>query len=243
MSEWQHTLEMLGIGTRSSEAAEQASALMKAALVAGGDPQLTRSIMPKFAGRLQNVGTGVPAALPALPAISPDAIAKMGAAGVGDLVPWLTAFAERYNDDFMKSITTTTGLVAYDLQRPAKNLYPFYTPIRNVMPRVGGGVGLATNWRVVSAIIGSGVPTMGWVPEGQRSGRMSYTTANRSANYVSIGEEDSATFEAISAVFGASSVTLIEAGPEVTPLIVRVTPGIASVRTLVADSPSTPSIV
>ena len=40
---------------------------------------------------------------------------------------------------------------------------------------------------------------MGWVPEGQRSGQMSYATATKSATYVTIGEEDAATFEAISA--------------------------------------------
>ena len=98
-----------------------------------------------------------------------------------------------------KSITTATGLLAYDLQAPAKNLYPFVTPIRNVMPRVGGGTGAMTNWRQVSAIIGSGFDSMGWVPEGQRSGQMSYSTSNKSASYVTIGEEDAASFEAISA--------------------------------------------
>ena len=40
---------------------------------------------------------------------------------------------------------------------------------------------------------------MGWVPEGQRSGQMSYTTATKSATYVTIGEEDAATYEAINA--------------------------------------------
>ena len=40
-----------------------------------------------------------------------------------------------------KSISTGTGLLAYDLQAPAKNLYPFVTPIRNIIPRVGGGIG------------------------------------------------------------------------------------------------------
>ena len=40
---------------------------------------------------------------------------------------------------------------------------------------------------------------MGWVPEGQRSGQMSYTTASKSAAFVTIGEEDAATYEAISA--------------------------------------------
>jgi hypothetical protein len=98
-----------------------------------------------------------------------------------------------------KSISTSTGLLAYDLQTPAKNLYPFVTPIRNAIPRVGGGIGSATNWRQVDAIIGSGFDAMGWVPEGQRSGQMSYSTSTKTATFVTIGEEDAATFEAISA--------------------------------------------
>jgi hypothetical protein len=98
-----------------------------------------------------------------------------------------------------KSITTASGLAAYDLQAPAKNLYPFVTPIRNALPRIGGGTGTATNWRQVTALAGSGFDAMGWVPEGQRSGQMSYSTASKSAAYVTIGEEDAATYEAISA--------------------------------------------
>ena len=103
------------------------------------------------------------------------------------------------DDDLAKTIASGTGLVAYDLQAPAKNLYPVVTPIRNVMPRVSGGTGPATNWKQVSALIGSGFDAMGWVPEGQRSGQMSYTTASKSASYVTIGEEDAATYEAIAA--------------------------------------------
>src|SRR5215813_3829170 len=103
------------------------------------------------------------------------------------------------DDQLAKSISTATGLLAYDLQAPAKSLYPFVTPIRNVMPRVGGGVGSATHWRQVNAIIGSGFDAMGWVPEGQRSGQMSYSTSNKTSAFVTIGEEDAATFEAISA--------------------------------------------
>ena len=38
----------------------------------------------------------------------------------------------RPDDTLAKSISTATGLLAYDLQAPAKNLYPFVTPIRNV---------------------------------------------------------------------------------------------------------------
>jgi hypothetical protein len=101
-----------------------------------------------------------------------------------------------YGDDLAKSITTASGLVAYDLQAPAKNLYPFVTPIRNRLPRVEGGRGLATNWRQVSALTGSGFDNSPWVPEGQRAGKMAYATANKSASYVTLGEEDDITFEA-----------------------------------------------
>lgn len=98
-----------------------------------------------------------------------------------------------------KAITTGTGLVAYDLQAPAKNLYPVNTPIIKSIPRVSGGTGTATNWKQVSAIIGSGFDNTPWVPEGQRAGQMAYTTAPKAASYVTIGEEDQATFEAIAA--------------------------------------------
>jgi hypothetical protein len=103
------------------------------------------------------------------------------------------------DDTIAKTISTSTGLVAFDLQAPAKNLYPVVTPIRNSLPRVGGGTGTAINWRQVTALTGSGFDSMGWVPEGQRSGQMSYSTASKSAAYVTIGEEDAATYEAISA--------------------------------------------
>lgn len=102
-------------------------------------------------------------------------------------------------DDIAKAISTATGLIAFDLQAPAKNLYPVVTPLRNMIPRVAGGVGTATNWRQVSAITGSGFDNIGSVPEGQRAGQMSYTTATKSASYATLGEEDQVTFEAIGA--------------------------------------------
>lgn len=97
------------------------------------------------------------------------------------------------------TLNIASGLVAFDLQAPAKNLYPVYTPIRNRLPRVGGGTGTATNWRQVNSITGSGLKAMGWVPEGQRSGVMTMSTSTKAASYVTIGEESSITFEAINA--------------------------------------------
>ncbi len=98
-----------------------------------------------------------------------------------------------------KSISTATGIVGYDLQAPAKNLYPVYTPLRNIMPRVGGGFSTATNWVQISSIVGSGFNNSPWVNEGSRAGTMSYVTSNVAAKYVTLGEEDSVTFEAVNA--------------------------------------------
>ena len=130
----------------------------------------------------------------------------MGAALTQDTLDMVKGAIAAPNDDITKSYTVSTGLTAYDLQAPAKNLYPVITPLRNSIPRVGGGTGPATNWRAVTAITGSGFASMPWVPEGQRSGRMSVTVAPKAANYVTIGEEDQMTFEADSAAQGFEDV-------------------------------------
>ena len=128
-----------------------------------------------------------------------DLLRKAVSAPSEDIARTIMAQAGMRDDEIEKSITTSTGLVAYDLQAPAKNLYPVNTPIIKALPRVGGGVGTATNWKQVNALLGSGYDNTGWVPEGQRAGAMSYSVSSRNAAYVTLGEEDSATFEAINA--------------------------------------------
>jgi hypothetical protein len=107
-----------------------------------------------------------------------------------------------------KGVTVSTGLVYYDLQAPAKNLYPVITPLRNSIPRVGRPVGYgdSAKWKQITALTGSGYDAMGWVPEGQRAGTMSYVAVNKSASYVTLGEEDNATYEAIAAGQGFENV-------------------------------------
>lgn len=106
------------------------------------------------------------------------------------------------------TIAIANGLTAYDLEAPAKNLYPVLTPLRNRIPRKtrGAGAGEAAHWKEVTAIIGGGIKSMAWVPEGQRAPRMSITTADKSATYVTIGEESDVTFEAQSAGEGFEDV-------------------------------------
>lgn len=107
------------------------------------------------------------------------------------------------------TINTATGLVAYNLEAPAKNLYPVLTPIRNRIPRQTsrqGGAGTAVNWKQVDSIAAGGVISMPWVPEGQRAPRMTISVSNQSANYVTLGLETDVTFEAQSAGAGFEDV-------------------------------------
>ena len=106
-----------------------------------------------------------------------------------------------------KNVTLSTGLSAYDLQAPAKNLFPVITPLRKSLPRVQRqNPGDAARWRTIASITGSGYDAMGWVPEGQRTASMSYTATPMVAPYVTLGEEDTVTFEAEAAAMGYEDV-------------------------------------
>ncbi len=106
-----------------------------------------------------------------------------------------------------KNVTLATGLSAYDLMAPAKNLYPIVTPLRNSLPRVGRvSPGDAARWRTITSITGSGYDAMGWVPEGQRTASMSYAAQLNVAPYLTLGEEDTVTFEAEAAAQGFEDI-------------------------------------
>src|SRR5579863_7410114 len=110
-------------------------------------------------------------------------------------------------DSLAKNVTISTGLTAYDLQAPAKNLYPTITPLRNSLPRVARlNPGDAAHWRSIFATTGSGFDAMGWVPEGQRSASMSYSATSVTLPYVTLGEEDTVTFEAEAAAQGFEDI-------------------------------------
>lgn len=101
-----------------------------------------------------------------------------------------------------KGVTVSSGLVSYDLRPASLNIYPVITPLRNAIPRVQrANPGDAARWKQVTALTGSGYDSMGWVPEGQRTGTMSASVTSKSATYVTLGEEDYITFEAEAAAF------------------------------------------
>lgn len=82
-------------------------------------------------------------------AISPDALASITSA-------LDTLKAEQ--PDLVKDLSTSspigTGLVAYDLEAPAKMLTPRPTPLRNRLPR-RKGIGLAHQFKVISGFTGT----------------------------------------------------------------------------------------
>src|SRR4051812_41995635 len=69
--------------------------------------------------------------------------------------------------------TATSGITAYDLEAPAKLLFPVLTPLRNEIPRTSGKGGIQANWRAVTGI-NTGRMGMG-VSEGRRSGVITTT--------------------------------------------------------------------
>ena len=93
-----------------------------------------------------------------------------------------------------KSFTTSSGLVAYDLQPKALQLYPVITPLRNSIPRLVNGTGTGTHWNAITGI-NAGNMSIG-ISEGNRGGIPTTSFAAYNAAYKSFGMEDNVTFEA-----------------------------------------------
>ncbi len=103
-------------------------------------------------------------------------------------------------DAINKAFTQGTGLVNYDLQPAALQLYPVLTPLRNRIPRVGSNGGTATNWKAITAI-NTGALSLG-ISEGNRNATIATALANYVATYKGIGLEDNVSFEADYAAVG-----------------------------------------
>lgn len=92
--------------------------------------------------------------------MSPDAVASVAQA---------LESLKGQQPDLVKDISLTspvgTGLVAFDLEDPAKYLAPRPTPIRNRMPRIKG-MGTSHRFKVISGITGSGTGGVGNIHPG-----------------------------------------------------------------------------
>jgi len=90
--------------------------------------------------------------------------------------------------------TSTTGLQAYNLEIPAKNLYPVMTPLRNKIPRQTGAYNINANWKSVDAI--DSLQTYPGVSEGNRNEAVTTVTSEHLAAFRTLGKEDFVTDEA-----------------------------------------------
>jgi len=110
----------------------------------------------------------------------------------------LLKVAQSKPDDIIKSFvqpgSATTGLQAYNLEAPSKKLYPILTPLRNSIPRVGGGFAIQANWKAINNINVSNVRA--GVSEGQRGGVINYAMTENMAAFRGYGLENNVTFEA-----------------------------------------------
>ena len=106
--------------------------------------------------------------------------------------------------NFVQPTSATEGLQAYNLEAPAKKLYPVMTPLRNSIARVGGGHAIQANWKAITGINTTNVRA--GVSEGNRGGQIKHSTAERFAAFRGIGLEKSVTFEADYASRGFADV-------------------------------------
>ena len=101
---------------------------------------------------------------------------------------------------YTQSASAITGITAYDLEAPAKLLFPVLTPLRNMIPRTSGKGGIQANWRAVTGVNSANI-SLGIV-EGRRGGISTDTTADYIAIYKELGLEQSVTFKAERAAEG-----------------------------------------
>lgn len=95
---------------------------------------------------------------------------------------------------FVQPGSATTGLQLYNLEAPAKNLFPILTPLRNQIPRVGGGFAIQANWKAITNInVGN---TRAGLSEGKRGGVINYAQSEYFAAFRGFGLENYVTFEA-----------------------------------------------
>lgn len=114
-----------------------------------------------------------------------------------------------------KAITLSQGLQGYNLEAPAKQLVPFLSPLRNMIPRKVSKTGSSTHWKAITAVDAAGKAT---AIEGTRGNGMSYSVEDKVAIYRNISLQDNVTLEAEAAGRNFEDVKALSA----TNLLLRV---------------------
>lgn len=124
---------------------------------------------------------------------SPELLAQVRAALSGNTaVPILNK-----NFTFAQPGSPTTGLQAYNLDPVVKNLVPFQSPLRDVIPRTTGGFSTVANWKAISSW--NAEQLHAGASEGRRGGRITAATKEFMAAFRTIGLEGNVSQEAINA--------------------------------------------
>src|ERR1700692_3504315 len=99
------------------------------------------------------------------------------------------------NKSFVQPTTTTSGVAVYNLETPAKLLYPVTTPIRNMIPRMTKReAGIAANWRFFTSL--NFTKGQGVFIDGQKSDILSEQTVYKTAYFKGLGVDNNSTYEA-----------------------------------------------
>ena len=121
-----------------------------------------------------------------------------------ELMKSAQAGGEPLNKGFTQPTSFTTGLQTYDLSAPSQKLYPVLTPLRNRIPRVGGGRTIGSNWKAITNInVGN---QRAGISEGKRGGVINHEVVERNAQFRAIGLENQVSFEADYAARGFEDV-------------------------------------
>lgn len=108
-------------------------------------------------------------------------------------------------------ISLAEGLTGYNLEAPAKKLFPVYAPLRNKIARVKAPVGAtAVNWKRVTGINTANV-WPGVAENTRQSVFMTTSTDSKSATFKTLGFDDYVGFEAIAASKGFEDVRAMAA--------------------------------
>jgi hypothetical protein len=110
---------------------------------------------------------------------------------------------------YTSATSAVSGITAYDLEGPAKLVYPVITPLRNQTPRTSGKGGIQANWRAITQINTANMEV--GVSEGQRGGVIGVTEQDFFAAYRTLGLEGSATMESEFAAEGFDDVRALAA--------------------------------
>src|SRR5579875_1777810 len=93
-----------------------------------------------------------------------------------------------------RAINTTSGLIGYDLEQPAKVIVPVTTPMVNMLARKKGKGIDVTHWKAITSFDTS--RSLGALADGATPTQVSYAVSNMQNTYQTIALSNAVTFQA-----------------------------------------------